>query len=106
MPSPKTEIYLTCIRKKGHPKKHITVCHKCRWRGKCKPYQQYRQPGLPLDHSPEKRPTAPTVPPNQPKLKKPSAPPIAVAAPVTLDDALDLLDSIKKELKDIRDLCM
>jgi hypothetical protein len=105
MPSSKKEIYLICARKKGQPKKHITVCHRCRWRNNCKPYQKYRQPGLPLDHSPEKRETAPTVPPNQPQLKKTPASPTPVSSPVTLADAMDLLDTLKKELKGIRDLC-
>lgn len=105
MSSSKNEIYLICVRRKGHPKKHIDVCHQCRWRSSCKPYQKYRQPGLPLEHSPEKRPTAPPVSPKHPKMKKTPVTPPPVATPLTLDDALDLLDVVKKELKGIRDLC-
>ena len=105
MSSSKNEIYLICVRRKGHPKKHIDVCHQCRWRSNCKPYQKHRQPGLPLEHSPEKRPTAPPVPASQPKVKKSPVAPPPVATPLTLDDALDLLDVVKNELKEIQDLC-
>jgi hypothetical protein len=104
MSSTTNDIYITCVRRKGHPKKHIDVCHQCRWRSSCKPYQKYRQPGLPLEHSPDKQPTAPQVPSSPPKIKKSPVPP-PVATPVTLEDALDLMDIVKKELLEIRDLC-
>ena len=104
MSSTTNDIYITCVRRKGHPKKHIDVCHQCRWRSSCKPYQKYRQPGLPLEHSPDKQPTAPQVPSSPSKIKKSPVPP-PVATLVTLEDALDLLDIVKKELLEIRDLC-
>ena len=38
--------YIVCPFKKGRPKKHITVCHECRHKGRCKPYLDYIQPSL------------------------------------------------------------
>jgi len=40
------ETYLICTFSKGFPRKHIAVCRKCRRKAKCKPYQDYIQPGL------------------------------------------------------------
>ena len=105
MSSTTNDIYITCVRRKGHPKKHIDVCHQCRWRSSCKPYQKYRQPGLPLEHAPERQPIAPPVTSRQSEMKKRPVSTPPVATPLTLDDALDLLDIVKKELKEIRDLC-
>ncbi len=40
--------YIACPYKKGHPRKHIAVCRNCRHRSRCKAYQEYIQPSLPL----------------------------------------------------------
>lgn len=40
--------YIICDRSKGHSKKHIAVCKRCRWNNKCQAYQRYWQPELPL----------------------------------------------------------
>ncbi|MFW5902035.1 MAG: hypothetical protein ACOCTS_03230 [Thermodesulfobacteriota bacterium] len=40
--------YITCPYKKGQPRKHIAVCRKCRHRSRCRAYQEYVQPSLPL----------------------------------------------------------
>lgn len=39
-------VYITCPRK-GHPRKHVNVCRRCRWKN-CRPYQKWLQPELPL----------------------------------------------------------
>lgn len=40
------ETYLICPFNKGNPRKHIAICRKCRRKLRCKPYQDYIQPGL------------------------------------------------------------
>ena len=106
MSSSSEDIYLTCVRRKGHPKKHIDVCRKCRWQSSCKPFQAHRQPGLPLTFHSEKKPKAPIVPTETIKvLKKPASPPPPVIPAITLEDAIELLESVKKELTKIRGLC-
>jgi hypothetical protein len=40
--------YILCTRLKGNPKKHIAVCHKCKWNKKCRAFKLYWQPELPF----------------------------------------------------------
>ncbi len=40
------DAYITCPRK-GHPRKHVSVCRRCRWKN-CRPFQKWLQPELPL----------------------------------------------------------
>jgi len=40
--------YIVCTRNKGNPKKHIAVCHQCKWKHKCRAFQLYWQPELPF----------------------------------------------------------
>jgi hypothetical protein len=40
--------YILCTRYKGNPKKHIAVCHKCKWNRKCRAFKLYWQPELPF----------------------------------------------------------
>jgi len=38
--------YLICSRRKGEPKVAVDVCMICRYRGKCRPFRDYRCPRL------------------------------------------------------------
>ncbi len=40
--------FIVCSRYKNIPRKHVEVCRRCRWNGKCGAYQEYLQPYLPL----------------------------------------------------------
>lgn len=40
--------YIICPKYKNQPKKSVLVCRKCRWGNRCRAYQAYRQPELPL----------------------------------------------------------
>lgn len=40
--------YIICPHKKGQPRKHIAVCRECRYKARCKAYQAYIQPPLPI----------------------------------------------------------
>ena len=87
------DVYLTCTRRKGHPKKHISVCHKCRWSKSCVVYRRFCQPELPLEKNPRK------------PSKPPSLPFTIVKAPTPRPDQGKLLSDIRKALHEIRDLC-
>lgn len=93
MRHPKQTIYLTCTRLKGHKKRHIDVCRKCRWNKTCAAYQGYCQPLLPLgDH-----------PPPPPQYPAPSAFNL-VSGPRSASRAEALLKQVRKELEEIRTL--
>jgi hypothetical protein len=36
-----TDTYITCTRRKGQQKKHVTICSRCRWKSTCEPYQAH-----------------------------------------------------------------
>lgn len=103
----KDNTYLVCTRRKGQPKKHIDVCHKCRWRGSCKPFLEHCQPRLPLDFEPDPAPEAPAVP--KATLPRPPVTPSTAAtdqtAPPPADGLEALLRHIQRELEEIRRLC-
>jgi len=40
--------YIICTRYKGNPKKHVAVCHKCKWKKNCREFKLYWQPELPF----------------------------------------------------------
>ena len=107
MSEEKENTYLVCTRRKGQPKKHIEVCHKCRWRGSCKPFQEHCQPGLPLAFKPDPAPETPAVP--KATLPRPPVPPSTAAidqtAPPPADGLKALLRHIQRELEEIRRLC-
>ena len=45
---PDKQVYLTCTRHKGRPRKHVAVCRRCRWKNSCRTFLNYRQPELPF----------------------------------------------------------
>ncbi len=106
MHNAKTDIYLTCSRRKGHHKKHISVCRKCRWQKSCKEYQAYLQPQLPVKMrsiaaKPEtrSRETVAAVQQHAPLAFMP------VGDPAPDANVFDLLRAVKRELMSIRALC-
>jgi hypothetical protein len=103
MSEDKTDTYLVCTRRKGQPKKHIDVCHKCRWRVSCKPFQEHCQPKLPLDYAPERAAEMPVVPEATPP--KPPLAPAVPASSLSNDGIKTLLRDIRRELEAIRRLC-
>ena len=40
--------YIVCYKSKGQSKKHVAVCKRCRYKKRCRAYQLYWQPELPL----------------------------------------------------------
>jgi hypothetical protein len=38
--------YITCNHRKSNPKKHVSVCEKCRYMKKCVDYWNHIQPSL------------------------------------------------------------
>ena len=93
METDRKDVYLTCIRRKGHPKKHVSVCRRCRWNKSCVVYMRYRQPQLPLE---------------APLAEHASAKPLAftlVSGPRGRPEPDALLNEIREALNEIRDLC-
>lgn len=99
MPNKKsTNSYLTCPRLKGQPKKHITVCHKCRYRKKCQPYRNHCQVQLPFSFASERKTQTRNSSKKDPDPETPAQPP--------QDDQADkMLVEIEKELRAIQKLC-
>ncbi len=93
MESDRKDVYLTCTRRKGQPKKHISVCLRCRWNKSCVVFMRYIQPELPLK-------APPRDPPGPPPL-----PFTIVDAPSPPWDQAEVLSDIRKTLLEIRDLC-
>ncbi len=93
-----TNSYLTCPRLKGQPKKHITVCHKCRYRIKCVAYRNHCQVELPFTFASERKTQTHDSPTKDPDPEKPGLPPRD-------DRAEKMLEEIEQELRAIQELC-
>jgi len=93
METDRKDVYLTCTRRKGHPKKHISVCRRCRWNGSCAVFRRYVQPELPLAATPAEPAGLPPLPFT------------IVEAPPPPQDRQELLADIRKTLCEIRNLC-
>jgi len=37
----KTNGYLWCMKKKNHPRVHISICEKCKYKKKCEEYRKF-----------------------------------------------------------------
>ncbi len=94
METDRKDVYLTCMRRKGHPKKHVSVCRRCRWNKSCVVFRRYAQPELPL-MAPADEPPDPPPPPFT----------IVKAPPPGVQDDPQLLSEIRKILLEIRALC-
>ena len=88
--------YLVCTRLKGRKKKHIAVCRRCHWNGRCAAFQAYSQPELPLGTF--------SAPKKLPAKGRPVYQPV-----LTPTDAAirwqRLITEIREVLLEIRDLC-
>lgn len=104
MEFPKSDVYLTCVRRKGHPKKHVSVCRQCRWQKSCREYQKYSQPELPVNVERGTEIPQPAQA-NPPAEKQPAPAFIPLNGPSPEKNAYKLLEEIKKGLEEIRDLC-
>lgn len=93
-----TNSYLTCPRLKGQPKKHITVCHKCRYRKKCVAYRNHCQMGIPFTFSSERTTQTRKSSAKDSDPEKPPQPPKS-------DNAEKLLVEIEQELRALQELC-
>ena len=93
MQTARKDVYLTCTRRKGHPKKHVSVCRHCRWGKSCTVYLRYCQPELPLE-APHRNPSKPA-----------SLSFTIVKAPESRTDPSELVSDIRKALYEIRNLC-
>jgi hypothetical protein len=103
MTAPKSDVYLTCDRRKGQPKKHIDVCRRCRWQKGCKIFQRYSQPELPIRLPSGKGPQE--SPPDAAVAERPAPAFMAVEdSPPPADDRLPLLLEVKKGLEELRKL--
>ena len=99
MPNKKsTNSYLTCPRLKGQPKKHITVCHKCRYRKKCQPYRNHCQVQLPFSFASERKTQTRNSSKKDPTLK-PRPNHLKMTKPEKM------LLEIEQELRAIQELC-
>ncbi len=93
METNRKDVYLTCTRRKGHPKKHVSVCRRCRWNRSCVVFRRYAQPELPL------------MPPADEPADPPPLPFTIVEAPPPPQGHQQLLTEIRETLLEIRDLC-
>ena len=93
-----TNSYLTCPRLKGQPKKHVSVCHQCRYRKKCVPYRNFCQVELPFDFSSKNINRSKSSPSRKTVPEKPES-------PIKKGAAEKMLLEIEAELKELRKLC-
>ena len=114
------QLYLTCPRHKSRQKKHIDICRQCQWNTDCEPYQRYDEPE-PLLDSKDSLATLKAPPAQNVIIKQilneleeivallETKAPLENKSPVVMNVKPLVRDqfweNIKKELREIKNLC-